>query len=540
MQQLSRLHPLPFDNVRPPERFTYPFHYRPHALCLRAWEALCADLRGYPEWQEELNRGKMLGVLVVEGGFLAAFSGTLGGRGSQPYFVPPVFDTYAADGYFKREEGEISKINARIATLQQSPGLCDVRKRLHSLRQKWEAHLTREQELLRRRKKQRDVLRANGMGDREALIRESQYDKASFRRLKQTAKQEIGRLEDELNHLESPLRELQGERARRSQALQQWLFDNYVFLNAQGEERSLRDLFAPNIPPAAAGECCAPKLLQYAYANGLRPLCMAEFWIGASPVGVVRHEGHYYPACQERCKPILDWMLRGLLVDPNPLLEDYGHVVSRLRIIYSDDALAVVDKPSGMLSVPGKENLPSVQSELLRLLPHADHVYVVHRLDMSTSGLMVFALTLEAQRTLQRAFEARNVVKRYRARLSRPVKAGLEGDISLPLCPDPTNRPRQMVHHEFGRSALTHYRTLENNDILLWPHTGRTHQLRVHLAHPEGLDNPILGDELYGLGGVRLHLHAECLEFDHPVSGCRMKFHCVSDFACPEDKETSI
>ncbi len=424
-----------------PRRFTYPFLYTPHPLCVKAAGAVKAEVARHPEWQPNLREGKMLGVLVVEGGYLAAFSGTLCGRSALPYFVPPVFDLHDPDGHFQQEERAISLINTRLQLMPPD---------------------------------------AN---------------------------------------------ELRKERKERSAALQQWLFDQFVFLNAKGERRSLCDIFAPAVPPGGAGECCAPKLLQYAYSHGLRPLCMAEFWVGDTPKGEIRQEGNFYPACQGKCKPILKWMLEGLAVDPNPLLAEYDKIVKRLRIVYDDKDIVVVVKPAGMLSVPGKDDLPSVQSEVRRLFPEATGPLIVHRLDMATSGLMVLALNEEAYHDLQDQFVRHAVEKRYTAQLERPMEAGQKGVITLPLCPNPYDRPRQVVNYEYGRRAVTRYEVTSPDTIHFYPETGRTHQLRMHAAHPDGLDNPILGDTLYGnVPSDRLHLHADLLTFTHPATGERLTF----------------
>ncbi len=519
------LHPLDFSGTEPPERFTYPFHYEAHPLCLRAAEQLHAEVEAHPAWAAEMALGKMVGVLVVEGGFLAAFSGTLCGRSTLPYFVPPVYDLHQPDGHFLREEAEISASNRRIAQAESDETLATLRREAAQAELAHDRRIRQLKAIMDEGKRQRDALRAQGQSTTPEMLRQSQHQKAELHRAKLAKAQDTAERQAAIAPMQQAIECMKAERARRSAALQEWLFEQFSFLNARGERRSLRDIFAPNVPPAAAGECCAPKLLQYAYVHGLKPLCMAEFWIGASPAGEMRADGQSYPACQSRCRPILGWMLQGLEVEPNPLLTDYEAIVRQMRILYSDAHIAVVGKPAGMLSVPGKEDLPSVQSEVQRLFPNATGALIVHRLDMATSGLMVIALSQQAHKHLQQQFATRSVVKRYRARLTRPLPADMEGEISLPLCPNPDDRPRQMVSREHGRPALTHYRTLGGTDIHLWPRTGRTHQLRMHLAHPLGLDNPILGDALYGQPAERLHLHADRLEFIHPDSNERMIFN---------------
>ena len=323
--------------------------------------------------------------------------------------------------------------------------------------------------------------------------------------------------EYEFEAIRNKIHALQTEREERSQALQKWLFRQVELLNALGQRKNLLDIFSPHIPPSGAGDCCAPKLLQYAYANGLQPLCMAEFWVGASPVGEIRTEGHYYPACRSKCLPILNHMLQGLQVDENPLLDSHLELASHLRILWQDAGMVVMSKPAGMLSVPGKDDLPSVWSVMKSRFPDATGPMIVHRLDMDTSGLMVVALTEENYRHLQTLFAEHKVEKTYVALLQKPMTVGQQGTISLPLRPDYTDRPRQMVDFDHGRQAVTNYRVVDNTDghalVMLRPLTGRTHQLRVHCAHSQGLNNPILGDRLYGMPASRLMLHACRLRF---------------------------
>ena len=315
------------------------------------------------------------------------------------------------------------------------------------------------------------------------------------------------------------------EGRRRSVTLQRWLFAQYSFLNARGEKAGMAQLFGDVTPPSGTGDCCAPKLLQAAYRRHLTPLCMGEFWMGQSPRNEIRREGQFYPACSAKCKPLLRHMLLGLDVEPNPLLRT---ISAPLRILYQDTDIVVVDKPSGMLAVPGKEALPSVQEEIRGMFPEAAGPLIVHRLDMDTSGLMVLALHEEAYHNLQEQFVKHVVSKRYTAILEHPLPVGQTGRIDLPLCPDITDRPRQMVHYDYGKRSITEYKVVGEEQghalIHLWPHTGRTHQLRVHAAHPLGLDNPIVGDRLYGTAGERLCLHAEELSFLHPRSGEKVTF----------------
>ena len=514
-----RLHPLPqsVSHLPSPAHFTYPFCYTPHPLCVAAAGEVRRYLATRTEWTDELRRGKMFGVLVVESGqgrgFLASFSGTLGGDTMHDYFVPPVFDLMADGCHFQQEERLISDINARIGQLrsQMVPS---------PLRRQMDDDIAAYRATMHEDKARRDKLRASLSADElqaalPSMVRQSQYQKAQLRRLRRQWEQRIAQDEAHLRELQSEADALCLERSRRSAALQQWLFGQFVFLDANGEERNLKEIFHPLTPPSGAGECCAPRLLQAAYRMGAHPVCMAEFWVGGSPEGELRLDGRYYPSCNSRCKPILGHMLRGLDVEPSPLSAGPS---MPLGILYHDARMAAVYKPCGMLSVPGKGNMPSVQSEIVRLFPHAQGPIMVHRLDMDTAGVMAVALTWEAYHTLQQAFVHRRVSKTYRALLEHAMPIGMQGTIDLPLRPDVTDRPRQTVDISHGRHAVTHYRVLDNIRghalVELKPLTGRTHQLRVHCAHPQGLGNPILGDRLYGTTGERLHLLAQSLEVE--------------------------
>ena len=484
-----RIHHLTSD-IPKPERFTYPFCYDPHPLCLLAAEEVKREIERISP-----TEGKMFGVLVVEsvspateedrGGlfFLAAYSGLLEGRNDWPYFVPPVVDFQQPEGYFKTKEREISEL---------------------------------------------------------------------------------------VNS---------GQSKEMSQSLQLWLFHQYRFLNAKGEEKDLVDIWqdyhcSPRIrrryplPPGGTGDCCAPKLLQYAYQNGLKPVCMAEFWWGPSPKSQIRHHGQFYPACRGKCKPILTWMLQGLNVDPNP--EEAGFPHLNVEVVYEDEVMAVLNKPSGMLSIPGRTEDYSVAVWAQQRWPGA---MLVHRLDMWTSGIILVAKTLEAYHHLQEQFLERTIKKKYLAVVDGIPKKE-HGIIDLPLLCDPINRPRQVVDYERGKRAITEYRVLKSEKVkvnsedsaiplategtqefataipsadgtaaanfslfpihfsllALWPHTGRTHQLRMHCAHPDGLGCPIVGDELYGKKADRLYLHAQAITFTHPVSGKRMHFELPNPF----------
>ena len=474
-----------------PQQFTYPFHYTPHPLCVMAATEVQSYLQGRTDWHAELQQGKMFGVLVVrsaEGtiGFLAAFSGNLAGSNYHDYFVPPVYDLLDPNGYFKQEEAKISEMN-RLLNHTQS-----------------------------------EMTSANGTSPCP------------------------------LHKGEEYIQSLKEERKNRSIALQQWIFHQFILLNAKGEQQDIHQIFetyAHRLPPAGTGECAAPKLLQHAYRNSLQPLAMAEFWWGNSPKGEIRRHGHYYPSCRHKCEPLLVFMLQGLDVEPNPLLQSVTDA-NLLQTVYEDEYLLVVNKPAGMLSVPGKTGQASVLTMLHERYPNATGPLLVHRLDMATSGLLLAAKDKDTHALLQQQFENRTVKKRYMALLEGTPQIAPKGFIRLPLRPDFDNRPLQMVDFEYGKPAVTRYeinnppyeggqgdvQPLRNNTsqprtlVALYPETGRTHQLRVHAAHPDGLNCPIVGDPLYGQPSDRLYLHAERLEFKHPVSGKYMHIQKEAPF----------
>ncbi len=515
-------HALP-DGVRhlpSPPRFTYPFCYEPHPLCVAVADEVRTYLNTRPEWHDELSRGKMLGVLVVEKegerGFLAAFSGTLDGATRHAYFVPPVFDCMAPGCHFQLEQERISALNRSIERLQEEAG----QPLQPALAQ---AELARVREEMRLAKARRDELRATLPAEelqcREPeFIRESQFRKAEYKRLQKMWQERIDAETAASAHFYNEIKALEQERKERSRALQDWLFRQYDFLNARGEHCLLPDIFAPLRPPGGAGDCCAPKLLQAAYLSGFRPLCMGEFWVGASPADELRTEGRFYPSCRSKCLPILTHMLVGLEVDANPLAAQQNDLMQQVCEVFRNADFVVLNKPGGLLSVPGKDALPSLRDYVREHYPEATGPLIVHRLDMDTSGLMVVALHEAAYHRLQHLFLQQRVEKTYLALLEKPMPVGESGSIELPLLPDIYDRPRQKVDRKHGRAALTHYRVLAEVDghalLALTPHTGRTHQLRVHCAHRDGLDNPIVGDRLYGRPAMRLMLHAARLAFD--------------------------
>lgn len=528
-----------------PERFTYPFCYTPHPLCILAAKEVQSYLTRQTAWKDELRQGKMFGVLIVqtehgETGYLAAFSGILAGKNLHPFFVPPVYDLLQPQGFFKIEEENISSINRNIRQLENDKAYAALSAELARTIQSAENILATAKAQLKEAKTAREQRRKekelNAQEEAE-LIRESQFQKAEYKRLERSWKARITTLQTQTEDWERRISALKSERKTRSAALQQKLFEQFGMLNYRGEVKNLCEIFGQTVhktPPAGAGECAAPKLLQQAYLHGWKPIAMAEFWWGDSPKTEIRHHGHYYPACKGKCEPILQHMLQGLQVEENPMLKRMQVPSQNLEIVYEDPWLSVINKPAGILSVPGKEDAVSVYSLMREQYPEADGPLTVHRLDMATSGLMLIAKTKRVHQNLQAQFKNRLVRKRYVALLEGIVPKD-KGTVDLPLCLNPLDRPRQMVHTEHGKPAITDYQVLERLDgkrtrIAFYPRTGRTHQLRIHAAHPLGLHCPIIGDELYGEKADRLYLHAEYLEFTHPITGETVRITKEAEF----------
>lgn len=525
-----------------PERFTDPFHYIPHPLCKIAAKEVQDYLYGLDLWEKSPEEGKMFGVLIVrtptgKTGFLAAFSGIFQGSYLHPWFVPPVYNLQQPEGFFRREEEKISAINEQIQRLLSDPEYQKCQQELAVLKQHAQSALSAAKAHLKAAKAARDFIRHQYPEnyDENAFIRESQFQKAEYKRSEQYWKEQISALQVRTDVFSLRIEALKTERHQRSAALQQQLFEQFRFLNAQGEEKNLCDIFRESgrpTPPAGAGECAAPKLLQYAYTHHLRPIAMAEFWWGCSPKTEIRKQGNYYPACKGKCAPILNHMLKGLLLDKLPGT-DTPDSMKFPEILYEDEWLLVVNKPAGLLTVPGKTSRKSLYDMLRERYPQANGPLIIHRLDMATSGLIVVAKDKNVHEHLQRQFLNHTIRKKYIALLDGILPTD-EGCICLPLCPDPDDRPRQLVSETYGKPAITRYqvlaRTARQTRIAFYPETGRTHQLRVHAAHPRGLNCPISGDELYGQKNERMYLHAEYIAFFHPVSGQKMQFEKKADF----------
>lgn len=548
-----------------PERMNNPLDYQPHPLCI----AVCKELQTYlserEDWREEIDKGKMFGVLIVENaqpasgaskiGYLAAYSGQIGGRSDWADFVPAVFDYLQPDGYFKTHEAEISGINQSIRKLEANTHMKEAKGLILQLQEERKHTIAAYQEKIKEAKAKRDARREAGNLNPEEeaeMVKESQFMKAELRRLKKSLSEKTS-LETEYEAYQADILSLKQLRKTLSDTLQQWLFSQFHMQNHEGESKDLLEIFRDAalrdypqatiatsriaalkmVPPAGSGECCEPKLLQYAYLHGYKPLQMAMFWWGESPKEEIRHHHHFYPACNGKCKPILQWMLPASTFEPAAV--DLS-IYNKVETLYEDREIAVIHKPEGLLSVPGKDAAqPSVYALMRSKYPEATGPLIVHRLDMSTSGVMMIAKTEFAYHRLQKAFLNHQIQKKYVAIISGkdiPEK----GIISLPLMPDYQDRPRQIVDHEQGKEAITEYEVLEPVDdshlrIALYPKTGRTHQLRVHCAHQEGLNAPILGDPLYGNEkAARLHLHAEEITFEHPLTGKKITITRKADF----------
>ena len=562
-----------------PERMNNPLDYEPHPLCIAACKELQAYLAERKDWREEIDKGKMFGVLIVEKndkeiGYLAAYSGQIGGRSDWKGFVPAVFDYLQPDGYFKTHEAKITELNQRIAHLINNPEIKETERILNKLHKVQEHKLNLHKMQITEAKAKRDARRQEASlhpdtkgltpEEEQAMIKESQFLKAELRRFKKLISQKTP-LEEMYDNYQKGLQEIKQLRKSDSDELQKWLFSQFKMLNDKGESKDLLKIFKEfnqMVPPAGSGECCEPKLLQYAFEHGLKPLQMAMFWWGESPKEEIRHHLHFYPACNGKCKPILHWML------PADVFEQASadaYIYNKVEILYEDQELAVIHKPEGMLSVPGKDaQQPSIYSWARKQFPEATGPLIVHRLDMATSGLMVIAKTEFAYHRLQEQFTSHQVQKRYVAivcckdkDMAQRIKDATKM-ISLPLMPDYLDRPRQIVNHEQGKEAITEYEVLGSEErrvkseefnsaanhevqssnlkvqcirLALYPKTGRTHQLRVHCAHREGLDAPILGDPLYGnVKADRLYLHAEAITFKHPLTGKEIHIERKADF----------
>lgn len=540
------LYPISYLESLDREDFTNPFRYCPHPLVrLAAAEVLSRlaewKVRANGSYERELERsfaeGKMLGVLICRPKntsdnaffYIAGFSGTVRGSDGKVTstvdgFVPPIIDLTSPDGYFKLKEAEISQINQQISELSSSTTLEELKEIQKKYRLQQEVEIQDMQKQILISKQQREELRKTTTDSSilAELIKESQFQKAELKRLKDKWKEALGHISSEIVQFEGEISILKKKRAQMSDELQKWIFENAIVHNASGDISSIWNIFTSNnlTPPGGTGDCAAPKLLEYAYKNNLVPLAMGEFWYGLSPETAVRTHGHFYPSCTSKCGPLLGYMMQGLQIK-----SEKDMVIQSPIIIHEDDSIIVVEKPSGMPSVPGLDGRESLQEWLSQ---ERGEIHSVHRLDMDTSGVMIYAKTEDAAVNLRKQFEEHTVRKTYIARLISNIylndkkveqnaaedivpEAGKQreewrnttGAIKLPLSPDYDERPRQKVDFKQGKPAHTDYKVLQTNpdgttDILLYPLTGRTHQLRVHCAHALGLARPIAGDLLYG------------------------------------------
>jgi tRNA pseudouridine32 synthase/23S rRNA pseudouridine746 synthase len=536
-----------------PDKFTYPFCYQAHPLALAASEELQSKLISFHPADAE-RQGRMYGVLVVKNaqgqlGYLSALSGganeTIAHNGFEINFVPPIHQAYSNSEFEQKKQVEINQINQSISQLTANPDI----ERLTTLlavsvdesEQEIQALQRQMRENKKARKEKRAWLSVTDLPDDEQrsisieLSRESVTDKKALLALKQDHKAIIGTATQDLQQLTDEIELLKKRRKRLSTILQKHFFKQYQMLNIQGVRKDLTEIFAETIlqkPPAGSGDCAAPKLLQYAFDHALTPLCMAEFWWGKQPKSEIRKHKNFYPACQGKCQPILNHMLIGMDVESNPLLINPAER-KQLEIIFQDEHVVVVNKPADLLSVPGKSIKDSVYTRIKAQFPHATGGLIIHRLDMATSGLLMLALNERSHKHIQQQFINKEVNKRYVAIIDGTLDK-MSGEIRLPLCVDVNDRPRQMVCYEHGKYAETHWQVIEEKvgktKLFLYPITGRTHQLRMHCAHPDGLNLPILGDGLYGIRANRLHLHAQRLSFVHPITKARLTFEVDAEF----------
>ena len=546
------LHRFPDDvSFQLPESFTDPFRYSPHESVRIAADALIRNIETDKGLADAFSEGKMLGVLVCTKAsdpktpyYLAAFSGNIGGRSMIEGFVPPIYDLTDPEGEFKKQEAEISHINHQITEIREDASYIDLAERLADARKERDKEIESMKATMAASKAGREKLR-NTTDDKDihaGLIRQSQFEKAELKRLKSSWDEKISLIKIPYDEQTDRINMLTRQRATMSDILQRWIFQQYRVHNAIGECSSIGEMFAAQglTPPGGTGECAAPKLLEYAYRNNLKPIAMGEFWYGKASETAVRTHGRFYPSCTSKCGPLLGYMLKGLDVGTAT-----HETVLTPAIIYEDDAIIVAEKPSVMPSVPGLDGRRSLQEwlterELAKGYGNCTELHAIHRLDMDTSGVMIFAKNSLAAVQLRKQFETHSVQKTYMARLCPAMgQCGIKlspdttGSIDLPLAPDYDERPRQKVDIAQGKPAHTDYEvTAVTSDgcveILLYPRTGRTHQLRVHCAHSLGLGLPIVGDMLYGgyyeNTAGRLCLHAFSITFRHPSTGEQLTF----------------
>ena len=552
-----RTFPSSTDSIDRPTVFNYPFVVDTHQLCDIAIDELQKYLSSTNDFVhdfgiEEVSHqsiGKMFGVLVVETqegeiGYLSAYSGKLANSNHVSFFVPPVFDMLTEDSFFLKEEEVLNAMNAEISHLESNTTYIASLNQIEWFSKEKEIKVAEKKSENKRLKNERKALReANKslMSEEDYrmfeddLIKQSLRDKHELNMLIQDYDERLNSLKEITKAFEIRLQELKEGRKNKSNELQRRLFESYAFLNANKESKNLLDIFETDLniqPPAGAGECCAPKLLHFAYKHQLKPLAIAEFWWGVSPKSEIKKHKNIYPACWGKCQPILNHMLQGLEVKENPFLNNPAEGKD-IEIVYDDPHLVVVNKPAEFLSVPGININDSVYERIKWRYPNATGPIIVHRLDMSTSGLMVLAKSKEIHKHLQHQFIKHTISKRYVAILDGEVESK-QGKIELPLRVDLDDRPKQVVCYEYGKPAETLYEVEEVKNgetrIHFYPITGRTHQLRMHAAHHEGLNASIKGDDLYGKLSDRLYLHAEELTLIHPITKEKLTFVAKAPF----------
>jgi len=526
--------------------FPSPFNKIPHPLAVEGSLILKKHLQAQTTWVHDfdaLDGGKMFGVLVYRDdqnqiAYLFAYSGMLAGEWEQPGFVSPVFDVAERKVFLPRGEKALDDYTAQIETLLSATEFVELEasfkflmgEKLRALVELKEKHAI--QKTIRRKNR----LDANELtpGEQKKILLaaslESQRDRREKRDITALWDKKILAVKMQLNIFLEKIEKLKQARGDLSRRLHEQVFDGYQLKNSLDEIVAMNALFTEAMPPGGAGDCAAPKLIQYANLNGIKPLAIAEFWWGVSPASGIRHHGEFYPACRGKCHPILPFMMQGLPVESQEILGDNIMDSDEPKPVYEDADIVIVNKPCGLLSIPGKEVKDSVLTRLQKRYPNASGPLLVHRLDLATSGLLLAAKNKETHKALQEQFIKRQIQKRYVALLNVTTESQVENDkgvINLPLRVDINDRPRQLVCYSHGKSAFTEWEVISREKdkvrVSFYPVTGRTHQLRLHAAHKNGLNAPIIGDTLYGFPAERLFLHAAYLSFIHPGSGERIE-----------------
>ncbi|WP_233899092.1 RluA family pseudouridine synthase [Tenacibaculum piscium] len=548
----------PINNIKLPNKFTFPFYYEPHPLCKLATKEVINYLKNQTDFNHNfgidpskkgLPIGKMFGVLVVENqqkeiGYITAVSGKLGETNTHLKFVPPVYDMLVKDSYYLQEKNNLIKFDGKLKKLKENTEYQKLINVYNSENEKAIIDIHQKKETLKIAKNNRRLKREKAIGElseeaylilKNTLSKESLEAKHFFNNVNRYWKHRLKPIKEELLVFTDEIKLLKEKHKAMSIALQVYISEQYQFLNIKKEAKNLKELFSETSVqnlPAGSGECTAPKLLQYAFLNDLKPIAMAEFWWGKSPNKEIRKHEQFYPACQGKCKPILTHMLKGIEMDTNPLLENPA-IGKELETIFEDDQLIVICKPADFLSVPGIHIQDSVYTRIKQQVKNISGPIIVHRLDMATSGLLVLAKNKEAHKILQNQFITKTVQKKYTALLDGIITEN-SGTITLPLRVDLEDRPRQLVCYEHGKTAKTNWEVVERKNgktkISFYPISGRTHQLRVHAAHSLGLNTPILGDDLYGKKSDRLYLHSDTLSFYHPITKEKMIFSKKAPF----------